>query len=504
MHTVKFPLKTTAYDEQVIEKRFRALSHIHNVMVKHGKKLLKKLEHHAEYQSFKAEYVVLSKKGKPTTEEKMRKTQLSKCMSQIRQDMGLSEASFQSYLTVCARQFRKCLSSQQIQKEATRVWMGVEKVLFSDGKDIHFKKQERFHTIGGKSNTNGVKFNKESMSIGWNGLNIRCSFPRGDISYIIEAMDADISYCEIERKIFPNGWHYYVIVYLKGDPPRKMCIKNTNHVTGVDIGTSTIATVSDNMVTLEELAPRCASYNKRIEKLSRKMDRSKRISNPEKYNADGTVKKGDRSRWVYSNTYLKDKQKLRTLYRQKAEYIKHSHEKTVKELIQNSVLFITEEMSYRKLQRKAKKTERSYKTTEITTRDGFVKTIRKYKRKKRFGRSLNNRAPALFLAILKRKAVLYGGQVKEVDIKKFKASQYDHVADEYKKIALNERFKMVGKHLVQRDLYSAFLLKNANSDLDGADKEKCSYEFEKFVEMMNERIAEMKENNISMKQCFGF
>lgn len=36
--------------------------------------------------------------------------------------MGFSEYSFQSYIKKCAKQYNKLLSSQQVQKEATRVW----------------------------------------------------------------------------------------------------------------------------------------------------------------------------------------------------------------------------------------------------------------------------------------------------------------------------------------------------------------------------------------------
>ena len=62
MHTIRFKLETTSYDEQTMEKRFHALSHVHNVMVKHAKKRLKKLQFHAEYQEWKKQYIVLCKK----------------------------------------------------------------------------------------------------------------------------------------------------------------------------------------------------------------------------------------------------------------------------------------------------------------------------------------------------------------------------------------------------------------------------------------------------------
>ena len=67
---------------------------------------------------------------------------------------------------------------------------------------------------------------------------------------------------------------------------------------------------------------------------------------------------------------------------------------------------------------------------------------------------MNNRSPSLFLKILKRKCELYGGQIQTVNTRTFKASQYDHVRDEYIKVPLTQREKVVGGYTVQRDLYS--------------------------------------------------
>ena len=504
MHTVRLPLSTTEYDVQVIEKRFHAISHIHNVLVKHANKCLKKLSYDKEYQSLKNEYYTLLKKNKLSKAEKSYKKQLSQKMTDDIRSYGLSEYDFQAYIKVCARQFRKCLASQQVQKEATRVWRGVEDVLYGNGKELHFKKFRDFNTICGKTNTNGVKFYKDICSIEWLGLNIRCKLPK-DKGYILEALDSDISYCEIERKMFPNGWHYYVVVYLKGDAPHKLKTTGTDYnITGVDIGTSTVAAVSDNRLTLKELAPKCMDYNQRIEKLLRSMDISKRISNPNKYKPDGTIDKSDHDRWIYSKTYLKKLNKLKSLYRQKSAYIKQSHEEMINRLLEDSVNYIVEDMSFKGLQRNAKSTERSGKVSDIKQKDGSVKQIYKYKRKKRFGKSLNNRAPASFITILMRKVTLYGGNVYKVDTKQFKASQYNHATDDYVKPELSERDKLVDGHIVQRDLYSAFLLKNSNDQLNKPDREKCIYGFDRFLELQDYLITEMKANNISMKQCFGF
>lgn len=503
MHIVRFLLATTRYDETVIEKRFHAISHIHNVLVKHAKRSLKRLSVDAEYQSLKAEYIHLLKKNTLSGEEKAYQKQISKQMAEMIRAHGLSEYAFQSYIKVCGKQFRKCLSSQQIQKEATRVWRGVEAVLYGSGKELHFKKYRDFHTICGKTNTNGVKFDKGSCSIQWLGLDIKCRLPK-DPDYLLEALDSEISYCEMERKMFPNGWHYYVVVYLKGDAPHKIKTVGRDDVSGIDIGTSTVACVSSRSVTLKELAPKCRTYNRKIEHLLRCMDRSKRISNPNKYRTDGTIDPSDHEKWKYSKTYRKNQDRLKTLYRQKAAYIKQSHEEMINGLLHESVCFIVEDMSFKGLQRKARTTERRDQTSCIKQKDGSLKQVYKYKRKKRFGKSLNNRAPASFITILERKAKLYGGKVLKVNTKEYRASQYDHAMDQYTKTDLSVREKYIAGHKVQRDLYSAFLLRNSNQKLNRPDREKCIYEFDRFVKLQDQLIEEMKENNLSMKQCFGF
>ena len=114
-----------------------------------------------------------------------------------------------------------------------------------------------------------------------------------------------------------------------------------------------------------------------------------------------------------------------------------------------------------------------FEDIEVKQKDGTVKVIQKYKRKKRFGRSINRRAPARFLLELKRKAEAVGGVYAEVDTKEFKASQYNHVTDAYEKIPLSQREKEIGNRKVQRDLYSAFLIRNADLDFKHPDRERC-------------------------------
>ena len=60
------------------------------------------------------------------------------------------------------------------------------------------------------------------------------------------------------------------------------------------------------------------------------------------------------------------------------------------------------------------------------------------------------------------------------------------------------------KVFVQRDLYSAFLIKNSDSTLMRADKNKCNKNFKRFVYYHNECIEKVRQENTDRLSCFGF
>lgn len=83
-----------------------------------------------------------------------------------------------------------------------------------------------------------------------------------------------------------------------------------------------------------------------------------------------------------------------------------------------------------------------------------------------------------------------------MNTKTFKASQYNHDTDKYEKVPLSQREKEINGVLVQRDLYSAFLLRNADSTLKKADKEQCEATFHHFVTMQNQLLKDMQAKGI--------
>jgi len=138
-----------------------------------------------------------------------------------------------------------------------------------------------------------------------------------------------------------------------------------------------------------------------------------------------------------------------------------------------------ETMCFKALQKRAKETKISESTG-------------KFIRKKRFGKSLANKAPSMFLIILKNKMLARGGLYLEVDTQSLKASQYNHLNKEYSRKKLSQRWNHFvykgDKIRIQRDLYSSFLIKNVNQDLKTIDNEACVNGFEMFLKLHDKEI----------------
>ena len=74
-----------------------------------------------------------------------------------------------------------------------------------------------------------------------------------------------------------------------------------------------------------------------------------------------------------------------------------------------------------------------------------------------FGKSVKDRAPGMFMEIIRRKAENAGGSVLEFSTKTTKLSQYCHKCGKYTKKPLSQRWHTCCNLNIQRDLYSAFL-----------------------------------------------
>lgn len=327
--------------------------------------------------------------------------------------------------------------------------------------------------------------------------------------YQQEALKCGVKYCRIIRKWVSTKWKYYAQIVLEGYPPIK-CDNNgvAKHPVkqgrvGIDIGTQTIAFSGKDVCDLRVLAPAARAQAKslvnEIAATLRAMDRSRRATNPKYYNPDGTIKRlkrqhGQKQRreWKYSKRYYRLRAKLRNLYRKLADIRKMEHNILANELLAHGNEFVVEDMNYKALQKRSKETKINPKTGRAHT-------------KKRFGKSLSRCAPATFISILSKKANRYGGTVIKVSTFETKASQFDHTDESYTKKKLSERMaRLRSGDIVQRDLYSAFLLEHIDTESLQYNMETLNSAFPAFLEMHENTKQRLQAVGSSLPASIGF
>jgi len=472
------PLKPEIFQEDILSKRFEIGRKMYNACLN---------ELHKRYDTMKQskEYQKVCKIGKGKERNKQFQT--------LNNNYGLTEYSLHDFVKPMQHKYKKNIDAFTAQKVATRCFSAFQGLMFHTAKKVNYKSYDELNSLEGKSNKTGIRFINNLLM--WNGLKIHAVIKNND-EYAIMSLDNKIKYCRIIRKMIKGQYHYYAQLILDGTPPMKITkqgeIKGSMGTgsVGIDIGTQTIAYSSQYQVKLLELAPNINKIDREVKLLQRKMDRSKRATNPNKFNENGTIVKGNRDKWIYSNHYIKIKNIRRELFRKQSVLRKQSHNILANEILNLGDKFYVETMSYSGLQRRSKNTTINKKTGKIN-------------KKKRFGKSLANKAPAMFLTIFDNKLKWNGTQLFKIDTYSIKASQYNHVEDKYIKKELSERWNDFGEFKIQRDLYSSFLIMNVKANLKEIDKEQCENTFDNFKLLHDNEINHIKSSSNKLISSMG-
>ncbi len=513
-YVLELEMRTTARDRKVLDKKMRIGKHIYNACLGEAQKRLsaviadktyrmtvkEKQASSAKYHNAKAK-----KANKRTAEEKeiMRKfKRLTDEIHTIEQIYGYSEYQLHAFVAPIQAKFAKNIGSLEAQKLATRAFNAVEKVHYRQANKVNFKRWSDDFSIENKLNTTGLRFEDGYILWGEQTLVSKknpISQPKKGaikVPLIVKRNDryAQVALCDrtkyvrvIVREI-RGEIRYFAQLVQEGFPPDKSWKKNrkisgdeTKRV-GLDIGTSTFAISSEKTVELHELAPECVVDGKKIRRIERAMDRSKRATNPENYNEDRTIKRGVKLEWRFSKRYLRLKTIRKDLHRKIVVKRKQSHEILANHVLSLGSEIRVETMRVQGLQKRTKKTTRNKKNDKIN-------------KKKRYGKVIANRAPAMLIEIIDRKLNYQGRKIKKINTAEVKASQFNHVTGEYNKKDLSERWNecILGER-IQRDLYSAFLIGNTVDTLDAVDVDLCNRGWQNFVALHHQEVARIQQH----------
>ena len=476
---MEFELIAGDQETNFLEKRFNAGSNIYNLCLGHCIKQLNKLKRDEEYRkSVKALKTVnrkLEKKNLPQNEIKRLKDIKISCTNKIKElekEYQFTENDIQKYAKVPREFIGKILNSNIVQKIASTSFNAIKKIQYGKAKKVRFKKKGEI-SLEGKNNRTGFIFDIRTMKLKL-GQKLSCSLKPLDKKQR-NCFKNRIKFCRILKRYIRGTRRYFLQIVFEGMPETDFQIRKGE--VGLDIGTSTVAICSDEEVSLLKLSETELEARK-IRILQRSLDRKRRMANPDNYDENGRVKK-KRKEWKLSKNYFKELNKLKEAYRKKR--VKNDQYKNVlvKFILSQGDTVKTEKTSVNSWKRRSKKT-------------AVNKSNGKNISKKRFGKSVNSNAPGTLKRKLNEKLSYFGKELIEINPFKTKSSQFNHIRQEFKKCSLEVRFKeLVQGIVVQRDLYSAFLIKNVENLIE-YNMEKINQQFDEFYAKQMKEVERIK------------
>ena len=391
------------------------------------------------------------------------------------------------------------INSSILAKLSDNIWTSWDKMLYDyKAKRISFKKHGELNSFGcgkktngsGKKVFSGMELHLEKMEVaiklnnktGRNSKFITLPIlnnPKHTDYEMFALKDGydSVKVLTIVRRMVRGNYKYYLQMSIEGEKPQKGRTLGKGNV-GIDLGPTTVAVSGNNVVSIDKLAAKCDNIQAEIARLGRKIDRSRRANNPHNFNEDGTIKRGVRLVWNDSKRYKALRREMAELQRRQAAIRKQQHIDRANALLKEGDTFIVENNQISGWTRKAKETKVNEKTGKI-------------QKKKRFGKSVANHAPAMFVTVLENKVNSLGGKVVKVDTKNA-ASQYDFTNGSFEKHELKERnVTLSNGDTHQRDILAAFNLQHLKYD----EKEKKQYDVES-MKAHYERFCNLEQAEI--------
>lgn len=381
-YILTLPLKTEVYQEHILEKRFRLGEHLYNNFLNFEKKKFYEMTKRKDYRDAQNLIKELTiqinsldefKESKQLIQElrKQRKEQYD-IIYNIKKMFDWSEFGFTNDMKKYRKYYKANLNSTICDNLSGRCFKAFEKMESELIKDqyrndedkvnpcVHYKRKDSLRCLTAKKNSTGIRFSlDEGNRIGtvkWQGLVFSIDLSKCTL-YEWQALQSEICYCAVKREKIKGKWKYYIQITLKGHVPDKFD-KQTGELKRQlgkgNVGlyfTSTSLTVStENGVKTYPLEIK-NNEDKKTE-LLQKMDTSRRATNLDNYNEDGTSKeKSEIKGWHFSNAYKKYRAELYEIYRKECEEKKLLQEILANEVIASGDVFNCNKMDFKFLQR---------------------------------------------------------------------------------------------------------------------------------------------------------
>ena len=439
-------------------------------------------------------------KQKLKEEEKQIKVQLKEIneeLKEIQMNYGLTKYQLSSWILERRKQTKayQHLNSGELQVIAENAYKTLSQVIFYKTKSEKLKFRSKYsleHSFRNRGNNTGtILLVSKKPDIAYRlYIHKKSTFIDVPVSAFtqyqqVQLLRADkIKYVQVVSKTIRGKQVFYLHIVCQGIPVSK--IQKGEGVTGIDPGVSTVAYVSKNSCELVDLVPKDFARKERlIQNLSRKIERSRRVNNPEAYNENGTIKEDVRFKPL-SKRAKRLAIRRQTAYRKLTENRRKIQDELVNNIVSQSSVIKIEDLDVKSLQKRKRETRINPKTGRPFS-------------KKRYGKAVFKAAPGYFKTLLLQRANSTGCKVDIISPKKTKPSQYNHITGEFDKKELKTRIYNLTNEItdVQRDLYSAFLI--AHIENDKYLTKQLEENFDNFYKNMKEqlRILRQKPSRLS-------
>jgi transposase len=279
-------------------------------------------------------------------------------------------------------EIKEFVGSHVAQKVGIRAWGAISRLISGKGKKVRFKKKSESFSFEGKNNQTFLRLIQPEGGTPFIQLR-KSTYPlRLDsfCPYQKHALSSRCKFVRIVKRRIKNRMRYFAQGIFEGKPyadlektyrhEEKMsqflqeqnqkaplaCVKESQidskyqNAVCLDFGPKRVAvstaTHSFERDICEGLTPKAS----KIRVLQRAMDRSRRTTNPDCYEANGTIKKGKKL-WKYSNHYLNLRNEISNLYRKQAAHRKSIHGNLVHDVLTLGNQIKIEKVSYKGFQK---------------------------------------------------------------------------------------------------------------------------------------------------------
>ena len=478
--------------ENRLEKSFHISNSAYNEALSFGLKRFEALKRNSYYQELlEARRLALkgiSKLEKAKKTAKGLKQQVKcydKALFELRKVYGLTKFELQKYLGKQRRQpgspYQQ-IAAGELQVIAEQTYQTLEKVLFYQIKPHKVRFRSKFDLDVSYRN----RVNNEATRLvpsDRKGIAYRLYIHKAStfVDIPVKAFNKyqqislmrseKIKYVQIVRKTIRGKKAYYLQIVCQGFPPSK--VTKGDGVVGIDPGISTMAFASPSEVALVDLVPATITQKeKHLKRLDQRIERSRRVNNPECYDERGKIKKGARFKRS-SNRQLRLRNRRRKVYRALTEERKKLQGQLVNRLVSQASIIKIEGLTVKGLQKRSRDIRINPKTNRPFS-------------KKRFGKAIFRAAPSTFKTALETRAFQIGIEFEVISPKEVKPSQYNHITQTFDKKPLSTRVYDLSDEYtgVQRDLYSAFLI--GHIEKGHYQQEQLEQDFPDFYEQMKD------------------